>query len=168
MTISRAVDFAVEEFREALPPIIFFFIGFNLIELTTQLFLAEYAARLANYMIATTMALIVGKAVLVADVLPFTRRFDAGPMIRPVLFKTLVYWAVVFVARFLEGLVEYLIGGGTIAALPAHIVEHFSWHHFVAVQLWILVLFLVYTFLKELNARLGPGELARMFFGRRG
>src|SRR5262249_18469967 len=66
--------FCLEEFREALPPVIFFLIGFNLIELTTRLFLADYMARLANYMIATTMALIVGKAVLVADVLPFMRR----------------------------------------------------------------------------------------------
>src|SRR5262252_9595896 len=104
MPMPRAVKFTVEEFREALPPIIFFLIGFNLVELTTQLFLADYFARLANYMIATTMALIVGKAVLVADVLPFIRRFDSAPMIWPVLFKTLVYWAVVFVARFLEEL----------------------------------------------------------------
>jgi hypothetical protein len=167
VTISRAVDFAVEEFREALPPIVFFLVGFNLIELTTQLFLADYMARLANYMIATTMALIVGKAVLVADVLPFIRRFDSAPMIWPTLFKTLVYWAVVFAARFLEGLLEYLVGGGTIAQIPEHITEHFSWHRFVAIQLWILVLFLIYTTLKELNTRLGPGTLARMFFGRR-
>jgi hypothetical protein len=167
MPISRAVDFVVEEFREALPPVLFFFVGFNLVELTTQLFLADYMARLANYMIATTMALIVGKAVLVADVLPFIRRFDTAPMIWPVLFKTLVYWAVVFVARFLEGLVEYLIGGGKLAGLPEYIASHFTWHRFVAIQLWILVLFLVFTTLRELNARLGRGQLAKMFFGRR-
>jgi hypothetical protein len=38
----------VKEFREALPPIVFFLVGFNLVELTTQLFLADYMARLAN------------------------------------------------------------------------------------------------------------------------
>jgi hypothetical protein len=65
-------------------------------------------------MIATTTALVVGKAVLVANALPFLRRFDAGPPIRPNLFKTVVYWTVVFVARFLQRVVEYAIGGGTI------------------------------------------------------
>ena len=79
-------------------------------------------------MVATAMALIVGKAVLVADVLlPFMRRSDNAPMIRPILFKTVIYWAVVFVARFLEGLVEYLIGGGTLGELPQYVVLHFSW-----------------------------------------
>jgi hypothetical protein len=47
-------------------------------------------------MLATTMALVVGKAVLVANVLPFLHRFDTAPLIRPILFKTIVYWAVVF------------------------------------------------------------------------
>ena len=167
MPISGAVTFVVKEFREALPPIVFFLVGFNLVELTTQLFLADYMARLANYMIATTMALIVGKAVLVADVLPFIRRFDTAPMIWPVLFKALVYWAVVFAARFLEALIEYLIGGGALAAIPEYVASHFTWHRFLAIQIWILVLFLVYASLKELNARLGEGGLADIFFSRR-
>jgi hypothetical protein len=166
MSASRAVGFVVEEFREALPPIVFFFVTFNLVELTTQLILAEYLSRLANFMIATTTALVVGKAVLVADALPFLRWFDAGPMIRPILFKTVVYWAVVFVARLLEEAAEYWIGGGAFSQTWNHFVTEFSWHRFVAIQIWIFVLFLVYAFIVELNGRLGEGELVRMVFGR--
>ena len=166
MSGSRAIGFIAKEFREALPPILFFFVTFNLVELTTQLILAEYFERLANFMVATTTALVVGKAVLVADALPFLRRFDAGPMIRPILFKTFVYWAVVFVARLLEGMAEYWIDGGAFGGTLNYLVTHFSWHRFVAIQIWIFVLFLVYTFITELNARLGEGELTRMVFGR--
>jgi hypothetical protein len=166
MSASRAIDFVVKEFREALPPILFFFVTFNLVELTTQLILAEYFERLANFMVATTTALVVGKAVLVADALPFLRRFDKAPMIRPILFKTFVYWAVVFVARLLEGMAEYWIGGGAFDGTLNYLVAHFSWHRFVAIQIWIFVLFLVYTFITELNVRLGEGELGRMVFGR--
>ena len=162
--MSGVVRFIVKEFREALPPIVFFLIGFNLVELTTQLILAQYFVRLANFMVATARALIVGKAVLVADVLPLMRRFDNAPMIRPILFKTVIYWAVVLVARFLEGLVEYLIDGGTLGELPQYVVQHFSWHRFAAIQIWIFVLFLLYAFIRELNERLGKGELARMLF----
>jgi hypothetical protein len=164
MPIAKVVRFIVHEFREALPPVVFFFVAFNLVELTTQLILAQYFVRLANYMVATGMALIVGKAALVADVLPFLRRFDDAPMIRPILFKTVIYWAVVFVARILEGLIEYLIGGGTFGGLPEYVAEHFSWHRFAAVQIWIFVLFLLYAFIRELNTRLGAGELTRMLF----
>jgi hypothetical protein len=166
MSASHVVDFVVKEFREALPPIVFFFLTFNLVELTTQLILSEYLARLANFMVATTMALVVGKAVLVADALPFLHRFDGEPMIRPILFKTVVYWAVVFVARLLEAVAEYWIGGGALNSTLNHIVTEFSWHRFIAIQIWIFVLFLVYAFITELNVRLGEGELARMVFGR--
>jgi hypothetical protein len=166
VSASRVIDIVVKELREALPPIVFFFVTFNLVELTTQLILAQYLQRLANFMVATTTALVVGKAVLVADALPFLRRFDAGPMIRPILFKTVVYWAVVFVARLLEGVAEYWIDGGAFGGTWNHLLTQFSWHRFAAIQIWIFVLFLVYTFITELNVRLGEGELAKMVFRR--
>ena len=167
MAGSRVLAFVIKEFREVLPPVAFFAIGFNLIELTTQLILAEYMARLANFMIATTTALVVGKAVLVANALPFLRRFDAAPLIRPILFKTVIYWAVVFVARFLEQAIEYAVGGGTIDRFPEYVAMHFTWHRFAAIQIWIFVLFLLYTGVAEINAWLGEGELARILFKRR-
>jgi hypothetical protein len=163
----RAVNFIVREFEEALPPILFFLVAFNLVELTTQLILAEYLARLANFMIATTTALVVGKAVLVANALPFLSRFDRAPMIRPVLFKTVIYWAVVFVARLLEQVVEFWIGGGALRDTLHHLSTEFSWHRFAAIQIWIFVSFLVYTFVSELDVRLGEGELANLLFKRR-
>lgn len=164
MTASGVIRFVIKEFREALAPIAFFFVAFNLIELTTQLILADYFQRLTNYMIATTTALVVGKAVLVADAVPIIRRFDAAPMIKTVLFKTVLYWAVVFIARLLEGIIEYWIDTGSFGDAVNRIVTSFSWHRFVAIQLWMFVLFLIYTFVAELNARLGKGVLMRMVF----
>src|SRR6201995_4415028 len=112
-------------------------------------------------------ALVVGKAVLVANAMPFLRRFDRAPLIRPVLFKTLVYWVVVFVVRFLEKLIEYFIAGGSPSGIPDYVVTHFTWPRFAAVQIWIFVLFLVSPSVAELNARLGDGELRKIFFTRR-
>src|SRR6266446_2796344 len=96
-------SFLVKQLHEVVPPTLFFAIGFNLIVLTTQLILADYLIHFANFMLVTMSALIVGKAVLVANALPFFRRFDTAPLFQPVLFKTItLYWAVVFVVRFLE------------------------------------------------------------------
>jgi hypothetical protein len=164
VTASGVIRFVIKEFREALIPITYFFVTFNLIELTTQLILADYFQRLTNYMIATTTALVVGKAVLVADAMPIIRRFDAAPMIKTVLFKTAFYWAAVFIARLLEGIIEYWIDTGSVGGALNRILTSFSWHRFVAIQLWIFVLFLVYTFVAELNVRLGEGVLRRMIF----
>src|SRR3984957_15260736 len=164
MTKSTLLAFAIKEFREIVPPTVFFAVGFNLIVLTTDLILADYFASLGNFVVVTMAALVVGKSVLVANALPFLRRFDTAPLIRPILFKTIVYWAVVFLVRFLEKLVEYLFAGGILSAIPEYVATHFTWHRFAAIQIWIFVLFLIYTSVAELNARLGKGELVKIFF----
>jgi hypothetical protein len=167
MPKSRLLAFLIKELREVLPPTVFFAIAFNLIVLTTDLILADYLVSFGSFMVATMTALVVGKSVLVANAMPFLRRFDAAPMIQPVLFKTIVYWAAVFLVRFLEKLVEYLFAGGTLGGIPEYVATHFTWHRFAAIQIWIFVLFLIYTSAEELNARLGGGELMKIFFTRR-
>ena len=165
--MSRLLAFVIKELREVWPPMVFFAVSFNLIVLTTDLVLADYRASFANFMVATMAALVVGKAVLLAKATPFFRRFDTAPMIQSVVFKTIVYWAVVFLMRFLEKLVEYLFAGGILSAIPEYVATHFTWHRFAAIQIWIFVLFLIYTSVEELNARLGDGELMKILFTRR-
>jgi len=164
MSKSGVRAFLIKELKEVLPPTLFFATSFNLLVLTINLILADYLASFVSFLVATTAALVVGKSVLVADAMPFLRRFDAAPMIQPVLFKTTVYWAVVFLVRFLEKLVEYLFAGGTFGGIPKYVTTHFTWHRFAAIQIWIFVLFLIYTSVSELNARLGNGELTKIFF----
>jgi len=163
MPKSRFLAFLIKELREVVPPTVFFAVGFNLILLTTNLILADYRMHFAKFMVATMLALIVGKSVLVANAMQFLRRFDTHPKMRPVLFKTIVYWAVVFLVRFLENLVEYLHAGGKLSGIPEYVSTHFTWDRFAAIQIWIFALFLVYTSFAELNARLGHGELVKFF-----
>jgi hypothetical protein len=162
----RVIAFVVKEVKEALPAIIFFAIGFNLIELTTQLLLDRYLIQFADYTLATLAALLVGKAVLVADALPFFRRFDTKPLIQPILFKTFIYWLMVALFRFLERIIEYLTGGGRLRDIPEFLLTHFSWNQFAAVQIWVFVLFLIYATAAELGALFGEGEILRVFFMR--
>jgi len=150
----------LREFRELLPPTIFFIIGFNLIVLTTNLLLSDYGARFASFMLATVSALIVAKALLIANAMPAIRRYDRAPLIRPILFKTAFYWAAVFIVHLLEEWIRYRLGlqyvfGGFVQ----HQIATFSWAHFIAVQLWILVLFLIFVTASELNHLFGEGEL---------
>jgi hypothetical protein len=62
--------------REALPPTIFFFLGFNFIVLRSNLLVARDMIGLSNFMLATMAALVAGKAVLVANNIPLLRRYD--------------------------------------------------------------------------------------------
>jgi hypothetical protein len=166
--VQRASAFLLREFLEILPPTIFFIIGFNLIVLTTNLILADYGAQFASFMLATAGALIVAKALLVANALPVVRRYDRAPLIRPILFKTVFYSVAVFIARLLEHWIEYLFSKQHVfGGFFQHEAANFSWDRFIAIQLWILVLFLIYVTASELNHLFGEGELAHILLASR-
>jgi hypothetical protein len=159
--IARRVGaFLVRELREMLPPTIFFFIGFNLIVLTTNLLVADYGAAFGSFMLVTAGALVVGKAVLVANATRSIRRYDRAPLIRPILFKAAFYWAAVLVARLLEHWIRFwLFENHPLGTFLPHMIATFDWHRFIAIQLWIFVLFLIYETATELNHLFGEGEL---------
>jgi len=90
--LQRVVTWWLAQVKHALPPTIFFFVGFNLILWTKRLILQEQGVEFSGFFTAIVAALLVGKAVLVTDNLPFMRRFDGAPMIQPILFKSAIYW----------------------------------------------------------------------------
>jgi hypothetical protein len=155
----------VHELASALPPTIFFFAGFNVIVLTTNLLLADYRTAVSSFMLATLAALVVGKAVITANAMPFIKLFDRAPLLQPILFKTAVYWVAVFFARLGERFVQFsLVEGNWPGDFPAHLASSFSWQRFTAISLWILVLFLVYVTASEFTQLLGPAEMRRLLF----
>jgi hypothetical protein len=162
--LRRALDWWLAQVKHALPPTIFFFVGFNLFLWTKRLILEEHGVEFSGFFTATVAALLVGKAVLITDKLPSMRRFDGAPMIRPILFKSAIYWLCVLIVRLVEGIVHFLAAGGAIADFPEHLVQHFSWSRFLSIQIWLMVLFLTYVTIHELNLLFGDGELFRVFF----
>ena len=162
--LRRAVTWWLAQVKHALPPTIFFFIGFNLILLTKRLILQEQGVEFSGFFTAIVAALLVGKAVLVTDNLPFMRRFDGAPMIQPILFKSAIYWLCVLIVRLAEEFVHYVASGGAIADFGDHLVNHFSLARFLSIQIWLMVLFLVYVTIHEVNELFGDGEVYRLFF----
>jgi len=162
--LRRAFEWCLAEAKHALPPTIFFFIGFNLILWTKRMILEEHGIDFEGFFTATVAALLVGKAVLVTDHLPFIRRFDGAPMIWPILFKSAIYWLCVLIVRLAEALLRFLAAGGAIADFPVFLLERFSWLRFFSIQIWLMVLFLIYVTIHDLNMLFGDGELYRLFF----
>ena len=162
--LRRVVTWWLAQVKHALPPTIFFFVGFNLILWTKRLILQEQGVEFSGFFTAIVAALLVGKAVLVTDNLPFMRRFDGAPMIQPILFKSAIYWLCVLIVRLAEEVVHFVAAGGAIAAFGDHFVNHFSLPRFLSIQIWLMVLFLAYVTIHELNELFGDGELYRLFF----
>ena len=162
--LRRAFDWWLAQVRHVLPPTIFFFVGFNLILWTKRLVLEEHGIDFSGFFTATLAALLVGKAVLATDHLPFMRRFDGAPMIQPIIFKTAIYWLCILIVRLAEELVQFLANGRTVTDFPTYLIESLSWSRFLSIQIWLMVLFLVYVTVHELNTLFGNGELYRLFF----
>ncbi len=158
----------LHELRGALPPTIFFFIGFNFIILTTNLLVADYAVAVSNFMLATVAALVVGKAVITANAMPFLKLFDRAPLIQPILFKTTIYWIATFFARLAERFVHFsIVEGNRPGEFVAYLISDFSWERFSAISLWIFALFLIYVTAAEFSQLLGPAEMRRLLFAYR-
>ena len=163
----RMAGHAGQAFRELLPPTVYFFVSFNLIVFTTNLMIHEYWFRLSGFLLATTTALIVGKAVLVANHISLIHRFRGAPLIQPILYKTLFYTAVVFVVRLLERFLHLAFEEqGLRSALDAE-VSTFNWHRFFAVQIWLFTTFFIYVTATEIGDLMGEGQLARLLFRHR-
>src|SRR6476646_11488601 len=92
------------------------------------------------------------------------RRFDGAPMIQPILFKSAIYWVCVLIVRLAEELVHFIAAGGAVADFGDHFADQFPLARFLSIQIWLMVLFLVYVTIHELNALFGDGELYRLFF----
>ena len=163
MKLPRALVWLRHEFVEMLPAVLFFAVGFNVIVLTTNLFLSSYSSSIGNFLVAITMALVVGKAVLVANATPFLRRYDTRPLAWSILYKTVVYCVFVFLARLIEVVLEDWFHGRPFSET----IAKFSWDRFFAVQIWLFVLFMIYVTFTEVIELFGEGELARILFTHR-
>ncbi len=158
----------LHEAREALPPTLFFFVGFNFVVFTTNLLLADHSATVGNFVVASLAALVVGKAVLVANAMPCISRYDRAPLIRPILFKTAFYSVIVFLVRLLEGFVHFtVVERNRPRGFASYALSTFSWDHFLAINLWICILFLIYVTASEVARLFGRRELMRLFFTSR-
>src|SRR5207247_7368912 len=63
-------------------------------------------------------ALILGKAVLVADMLPMINRFPNKPLIYNVAWKTLIYWLMATLIHYVERLLAFSRPAG--GCVPGH------------------------------------------------
>jgi len=153
------------ELLEAVPPFIFFFLAFHLLALTRSLMQLEYAIDARDVMNATIAALVVAKVVLLADLVPAVNRFPDKPLIYNVLWKTAIYQVAAIAVAYLERLWEFYREYGSVAEANRHMLHELVWPHFWVVQVWLLVLFLLYCTLRELARHLGGRRLKAIFLG---
>lgn len=161
----KILGFIRHEFREALAPTIFFLILFHLAGFTKALMLESYGITAISASVATVMALIAAKAILIADEIPWSAGFSGKPLLVTVLWKAATYAVLCLALRLVEELVPLVIKYGGVWLGTQHFVEEVSWPHFWAVQIWLFVALVFYAAVVELDAHLGAGSLRKAFLG---
>src|SRR5947199_9378623 len=93
-----------EEFFKLLPPMIFFFVALHIVTFVRVLMLKGTGISPLSTISIAIAALILGKAVLLADMLPMVNRFPNKPLIYNVAWKTLIYLVMATLNNYVERL----------------------------------------------------------------
>ena len=161
----RVLEKVVEEFLAMLPPTIFFFVWLHIITVVRVLMAEGSHYEPLDTVSIVVFALILGKAVLVADNLPFINRYPDKPLIYNVMWKTAIYLMLSAVVHYLERLFDFSREAGGVVAGNAKLLAEIVWPHFWALQIILLVLIVMYCTMGELIRVIGKEQMLRLFFG---
>src|SRR6266704_4623304 len=139
-----------EEFFALLPPTIFFFVALHIVTFVRVLMLKGTGISPLSSISVAVAALILGKAVLIADMLPMINRFPHKLLIYNVAWKTLIYLLVATLIHYLERLVDFWRQAGGLVAGNKELLAKIVWPHFWAIQIILLVLIAMYCTMHEL------------------
>lgn len=154
-----------EEIEALIPPMIFFFVALNIIALIRALMLKGSGIAPSTPLAIALAALVLAKAVLLADLLPAINRYPEKPLIYNVLWKTLIYSVMATALHYLENLIDFWREAGSFVAGNRLLLDRIVWPHFLAIEIIILVLVFNYCLFTELSRAMGPERLWRMVFG---
>jgi hypothetical protein len=162
--MSKFTEKLREEFLALLPPTLFFLVALHIVALVRTLMTKGEGLPVSSSAQIALGALIIGKAVLLADLWPAINRFPHKPLIWNILWKTLVYFAVATFIHYLERLFDFSREGGGIAAGHRKMLAEIIWPHFAAIQLVLVLLIFNYCVIRELARALGEAWLMRLIF----
>jgi hypothetical protein len=154
-----------KEFLELLPPTIYFFVALHIVAFIRVLMLEKTGIAPSSSISIAVAALILGKAVLIADMLPLINRFPNKPLIYNIAWKTVIYLLLSAIIHYLERLIDFWRETGGLVAGNQKLLAQIIWPHFWAIQIILSVLIAAYCMVHELVRVIGKEKAMRIFFG---
>ncbi len=158
----KFLSIAAREVSEALPAFVFFLVAFHMIVFTRAATLEEHQLGWSDSTVATVSALIVAKAILLVEKLPFARMFGHRA-IYSVVWKALIFGVVALAFRALEEVVRAAIKGG---GPEADVAGGVDWPQFWVIHMWLFALLFLYCLAARLVQAIGRREVMRILFQR--
>jgi len=156
-----------EEVVALIPPTIFFLFTLSLIALIRVLMLRGTGIPASSMVQIAVGALILGKAVVIADLLPFINRYPERPLAYNIAWKTAIYTLVALLIHYVERLIDFWRQAGGFIAGNEKLLAEIVWPHFWAIQIILVILIFGYCTMHELGRTLGRAKVRELFFGPR-
>jgi len=163
--MNKILEKVKEEFFAILPPTIFFFIALHIVAFIRILMTKGSHFEPVSTTSIAIGSLILGKAVLIADMLPPINRYPNKPLIYNIAWKTVIYLLMASVIHYLERLIDFSRQAGGIVAGNEKMLAEMVWAHFWAVEIILFILILAYCTVRELARAIGREKMLRLFFG---
>ena len=163
--MGKAIEKIKEEFLAMIPPTIFFLFTLSLVAVIRTLMTKGTGIPASTPVQVAVGALVLGKAVLIADMLPIINRYPNKPLAYNVVWKTAIYFLAALVIHYLEHLVDFWKEAGGFVAGNEKLLAEMVWPHFWATQIILAVLIFGYCVMHELARVIGVKKLQAMFFG---
>jgi len=154
-----------EEVFALIPPTLFFLFTLSLVALIRVLMLKGTGLPVSSAVQIAVGALILGKAVVIADLLPFINRYPERPLAYNIAWKTAIYTVVALLIHYGERLIDFWKQAGGFIGGNEKLLAEIVWPHFWAIQIVLLILILGYCTMHEIVRSLGRDKAREMFFG---
>ncbi|WP_044041251.1 hypothetical protein [Caballeronia insecticola] len=153
------------EMKKMVPPTVFFFFLLHAVVIIRALMVRGSGISLPTSLSVIVASLILGKAVLIANMLPFINRYPDRPLIWNVVWKTLIYTVVAGILHYLERLFDFWKETHNLAAAHHELITHINWSQFCAVQILLFLMIGNYCAFAELGRVIGRERLKSYFVG---
>ena len=154
-----------EEVVALIPPTLFFLFTLSLVALIRVLMLRGTGVPVSSMVQIAVGALILGKAVVIADLLPFINRYPEKPLAYNIVWKTAIYTLVAMLVHYAERLIDFWRQAGGFIAGNEKLLAEIVWPHFWAIQIVLVILIFGYCTMHELVRALGREKVRELFFG---
>lgn len=157
---------ALKEVKTVLPPTLLFLFLFHMLAITKAVAQNDLSFDALRATTATVAALIVAKAILVVEVLPFAKWFSGHRLVH-ILWRSFLFWLMAVLFHVLEELVSIAIKLKNFDGAFRTYSEQLHWPMFCVAIVWLFGGLLLYSILDEIVQAVGAAKIKFIFFAER-
>lgn len=145
----------------------FAFLSFFLVAFAwyRRLILASYDIEFTDYWAPLVEAAVLAKVIMIGDALRVGREFRNWPLAIPTIYRTVIFSLLVVLVGILEHVARALCHGKRASDGLAELT-HSGWQGLIAWYVLIIVAFMPFFTVKEIERMFGREKVRAMFFGK--